>query len=428
LGVRLHELVLLLGEQIHSRTRVQSIAHECGLSLATLALDGAPRDWWSELLRKAREARRLGGLLAALRRELPAWSSSIGEPEEWTLPRSGRSSHQPGGKFDPYWDIGREVLEQRHLEQLDDGQTPVVVAAPWGYGKTWYIERLRARFRSSSQATRALRAHADLFRINRDRASLLEQFAREIVKQSGGSWSSASKSWDVGSMGESLDAIWCSQILVPFEGKVLLTLDIPEEFWAHPAREEFFALVRTWLNNPDDPWGRLRIMVAYSTTPALWSREPTQSPLSVLPSELPDFSAAEILTLAARYELDWSEREVGLLREQTGGYPRLCTEFLHHCWAHREKSPESLLAEAAMPGGLLYQLVERHADALRSNGLASDLIAIGGNTGARPKTSESFNALHAAGFIRHVNGGASGEGRFELRFPLIRSVLKWWRH
>jgi len=118
-----------------------------------------------------------------------------------------------------------------------------------------------------------------------------------------------------------------------FDGEAMLVLELPDQFWDNPRQGAFFALLRAW-STAAPPWNRLRLLVAYSTTPSVWSGNPADSPFSVRPVMIEDWSDAEILTAAAMHDgVIANSATVKHVKQLVGGHPYLVRFVLHDAQA-----------------------------------------------------------------------------------------------
>jgi hypothetical protein len=120
------------------------------------------------------------------------------------------------------------------------------------------------------------------------------------------------------------------------EARLVWGLDEVDRLFSHPFGGEVFALFRSWHNeralDPEGPWSRLTLAIAYATEAHLFINDPNQSPFNVgTRLVLEDFTREEVVALVGRYreaapsmagDPDIVSRLVALV----GGHPYL----LHH--------------------------------------------------------------------------------------------------
>ncbi|MGL6281504.1 MAG: AAA-like domain-containing protein, partial [Microcoleaceae cyanobacterium] len=96
--------------------------------------------------------------------------------------------------------------------------------------------------------------------------------------------------------------------------------------------EDFLGLLRAWHEESKRRaiWQKLRLIMVHSTEVYI-PMNINQSPFNVgLPIELPEFTPDQILELARRHDLDWSNIEVEQIMSLIGGHPYLIRMALYH--------------------------------------------------------------------------------------------------
>jgi len=109
---------------------------------------------------------------------------------------------------------------------------------------------------------------------------------------------------------------------------LVLALDEVDRLFSLPFGSEFFGLLRSWHNrrslDPDGPWHRLTVALAYALEAHLFITDPNQSPFNVgIPLALSDFTPAELAELAQGTGAD-----IERLHAWLGGQPFLCRRAL----------------------------------------------------------------------------------------------------
>ncbi|MGL5058518.1 MAG: AAA-like domain-containing protein [Microcoleus sp.] len=122
-------------------------------------------------------------------------------------------------------------------------------------------------------------------------------------------------------------------ILPQIDSPLILALDEIDRVFQYPdIAEDFLGLLRAWHEESKrrDIWKKLRLIVVHSTEVYI-PMNINQSPFNVgLPIDLPEFDRQQILDLAGRHNLNWSEAEVGELMAIVGGHPYLVRVALYH--------------------------------------------------------------------------------------------------
>ncbi|MGE5656247.1 MAG: AAA-like domain-containing protein [Actinomycetota bacterium] len=143
-------------------------------------------------------------------------------------------------------------------------------------------------------------------------------------------------------------------LLPQIDSPLVLGLDeIDRVFQYTDIAEDFLGLLRAWHEESKrrDIWKKLRLIVVHSTEVYI-PMNINQSPFNVgLPIELPEFKAEQVLDLAKRHQLNWSEREVTNLMALVGGHPYLVRVALYHI-SQQKLTLEELTENAGTEAGV----------------------------------------------------------------------------
>ena len=176
------------------------------------------------------------------------------------------------------------------------------------------------------------------------------------------------------------------EILTPSAVPLVWALDEVDRLFVCSFGSDVFGLFRSWHNDrayePDGPWGKLTLVIAYATEDHLFITDTNQSPFNVgtrLP--LADFTAEQVAELNTRYGSPLeSEYDIARLYALTGGQPYLTRRALDHLaqrdqWQHRYQSGKgaSRAAHTFRQVGLQgASLSEIEAEADRDEGVFGD--------------------------------------------------------
>ena len=152
------------------------------------------------------------------------------------------------------------------------------------------------------------------------------------------------------------------RVLLPQLGNpIVVALDDVDVLFKHPEiATDFLGLIRAWCEKAkhsdgvSDPWYLLKLLVIHSTEVYIPLHQ-HQSPFNVgLSIELPDFTPTQVLTLAKRYGVTWTDAEVANLMALVGGKPNLIRLTLD--WAIGTSAVlSSLLQNATAPTGIYHE-------------------------------------------------------------------------
>lgn len=146
-----------------------------------------------------------------------------------------------------------------------------------------------------------------------------------------------------------------AHLLSQTEGKVVWAMDEADRLFGTDFADDFYGLVRSWHNRralePDGPFARLALVIAYSIEAHLFIQDIHQSPFNVgLRIPIKDFGLAETAELASRYAINLNPDGLCRVHELTGGQPFLSRRALE-CLAEGSYSLESLSQTAADEDG-----------------------------------------------------------------------------
>jgi hypothetical protein len=126
-------------------------------------------------------------------------------------------------------------------------------------------------------------------------------------------------------------------LLEQLDTPLVLGLDeVDRVFPYQKTADEFFALLRSWFEAARSGdrssifWEKLRLVIVHSTEVYI---PKNQSPFNVGVSiNLTEFNFKQVLDLAQRYKLNWTEVQVQQLMDVVGGHPYLVRKALYHIY------------------------------------------------------------------------------------------------
>jgi DNA-binding SARP family transcriptional activator len=116
-------------------------------------------------------------------------------------------------------------------------------------------------------------------------------------------------------------------------GHITWVMDEVDRIFDREYTDDFFGLVRSWHNRtalePDGPFARFSVVIAYATEAHLFIKDINQSPFNIgRKVAVRDFSSAEVSELASRYGVDLSADQTKQLFQLTSGHPFLTRRAL----------------------------------------------------------------------------------------------------
>jgi DNA-binding SARP family transcriptional activator len=208
------------------------------------------------------------------------------------------------------------------------------------------------------------------------------------------------------------------------EGRLVWGIDSTDRLFSCDFRSEVFGLFRSWHNqaalDPDGPWARLTLVMAYASEAHLFITDPNQSPFNVgTRLELTDFTSEETADLHRRYQTPLNvDGDLPRFHALCEGHPFLIQSGLHLAAA---SGGEAFVERLARDVDSESSPFADHLRRLRAL-LARDpdlCEAVREVLRGRPCPSpESFYRLRSLGFLRGETAGAAA-----LRCPLYDAYL-----
>ncbi len=119
------------------------------------------------------------------------------------------------------------------------------------------------------------------------------------------------------------------EVLRVSESPAVWGLDGVDRLFSYSFGTEVFELIRSWHNerafDPDGPWSRLTVVIAYATEPHMFITDPNRSPFNVgIRLQLVDFTMEQVSTLNRRHGSPVkSTADLERLVAMVGGHPYL---------------------------------------------------------------------------------------------------------
>jgi hypothetical protein len=324
---------------------------------------------------------------AEIRAEIPA-SEPAGHPIAPPQP--------PGAAYDPRWYVPRDREERAALNYLDFPGTPAVLFGPQGAGKTWLLHRCLAEVESR----RGCKSVVVSFRLLKHGS--LDELVQSLSEQISEACDVSPLSVEAvsrrpgGEMGK-LTRLMDHYVLPGARSGLVLALDDLDLVSGSPFQDDFFALLRSWAENPREPWPRLRLVLALSTTPALLINDPNRSPFNLTsPILLEELSLAQVEELARRYGVGWSGSDLERVMALVGGHPFLIRLLMHGAVLHR--TPLAALLDPVPAGWILAKELGR----IRAWFSKCDLLAVAARIARDPACAvdaDEIDRLTHAGVI-----------------------------
>ncbi|HLV79535.1 MAG TPA: AAA-like domain-containing protein [Chthonomonadaceae bacterium] len=234
-------------------------------------------------------------------------------------------------------------------------------------------------------------------------ATLFETFAEMMIEQLDLDLSLESvwnprRGWNV-----NFDRFLRRDVLGNLSAPLVWGLDEVDRLFGHDFSPVVFGLFRSWHNerslNPDGPWGRLTLAIAYATEAHLFITDLNQSPFNVgTRLALEDFTQGEVQELNRRYGFPLSSpQEVERFCGLVGGHPYLVRRGLQSMTVDGF-TLDTLEADAGREDGIFGDHLRRLLAALSQDaGLCEAVRTV--MKGQACPDAESFYRLRSAGVL-----------------------------
>lgn len=194
------------------------------------------------------------------------------------------------------------------------------------------------------------------------------------------------------------------EVLGRIPGHLVWGLDEVDRLFACEFGGEVFALLRSWHNeralDPDGPWSRLTLAIAYATEAHLFITDVNQSPFNVgTRLALEDFTPEQVDDLNRRHEAPLRNRsELMEFVNLLGGQPYLVRQALHHL-ASGKSNFSAFVAQADRDEGVFGDHLRRILVLLAKDPNLCDIVR-GILRGETCRDATSFYRLRSAGLIK----------------------------
>lgn len=322
--------------------------------------------------------------------------------------------------YDPRCYVPREAEEQVILTGLSNAGSPVVVLGPARFGKTALLSRVLdtacARDAAKGKQSRAVLIELDGFG-EQERLSeqdFLAEIGLRLVQGVEGKDEWLDEAADQpGAAATRLTWLLRSRVLQTVTGRLILAIESADHLSRFGFASNVLGLLRSWAQQRQSPWDRLRITLAVSTQSFDISGSPFFNAATLV--QLQDFDAAQVRALQELYRLPWTEEDRQLLTSVVGGHPFLLRLAMFEC-AMRGVTVREVVEASAGDGGIF----RRHLVDSRDRLEPAQLEAIG-RVLASPAATLDHNTverLGGAGLIRRSGGSTT------LRYPLYASYFQ----
>jgi DNA-binding SARP family transcriptional activator len=337
--------------------------------------------------------------LQEIRPEFPGTSASLTRP-----PARASQMEAEGGAVpleSPFY-IERSTDSEFH-RAIARNDSIVLVKGARQIGKTSLLAR--GLYRARHRGARVILT--DIQKLTESQLESAEALFRTLAEsiddqlglntEVGEAWNH-SRGWNV-----NFERFMRREALADADSPIVWGLDEIDRLFGLPYCKSVFGLFRAWHNerslDPDGPWSRLTLAIAYATEVHLFITDLNQSPFNVgTRLALEDFTPAEVADLNRRYGSPLqTDGDVSRFVKLVGGHPYLVRRGLH-ALAESSESLEAFLARADREDSVFGDHLHRMVSSLRQDGslCAAMREVLQGNPCPNP---ESFYRLQSAGLI-----------------------------
>ena len=249
-----------------------------------------------------------------------------------------------------YFYIERPPIEQQCFEEISSPPSaPIIIKAPEKMGKSSLLARIIQKAKSQGETTVVINFELGEKAFFSNLSAFLHWFCESIIldlskdSQELGTdlqnrlqtyWKLAVRS--IGPKAAVKD--YFEKYLLPqLQQPLTLALEEVDILFEYPEiYKDFFGILRVMSQSGNEQkiWQKLRLVIVHSTE-AYVPMNISESPFNIgIRFELPEFTPEQILDLAKRHQLEWSNTEVEKLRNMIGGHPFLVRLSLYQIARH----------------------------------------------------------------------------------------------
>lgn len=241
---------------------------------------------------------------------------------------------KPPSGYDPNWYIRREEEENLAKFSLIYPSTPVVLQAPFLFGKTNLLQYLLDELRNDATEPATI-ATINLQLIPQESKSSIDMLLKEIATQlvldlfQEQDW--VEKTWRrFGGPLSKMADIMEDYILPRTKNRFVLAIDQADMIAEMCIKNDFFSMLRSWVEECKDSWSRFRLIMAISASPTELVDNLRMSPFNISETiQLKDLEEHQVYELLQKFALNWSEEELLILRRAVGGHPYLLRVLMY---------------------------------------------------------------------------------------------------
>lgn len=250
-----------------------------------------------------------------------------------------RAPQPPGLRYDADWYVRREHEERLALAALNMPGTPAILTSADLCGKSTMIQQLVTTIRQDEAkrgqpvvvaivdfSTLAPGLLADTDLLFRELAQrIVDACERDLRVTDAGDW--VDLAWRrPGTPERKLTVLLQRRVLDPRVARVVVVFDRVDLIIGHAPAHALFRMLREWQDQAgDDPWSRLRLLLAVSSAKMFFeSADPVSEFFNLIAQvQIHNFRPSELMELGRLYDRSWSESDIAQLLDLVDGQPYL---------------------------------------------------------------------------------------------------------
>lgn len=254
------------------------------------------------------------------------------------LPKPIKPSLLPQGSglgYDPNCYIHREEEELLAQERIDRIGGGIVVCGPEQSGKTTFIEYLLKTIKDDN-SQKSVIAKLEINNLNNAHTqsieALLKDFATLLVNAIGGKVDWIESCWNCQMPQINLRQLMELHIfpMISESNRLILVMDKAHVAAKWQEKDNFFSMLRSWLENREGEWYKLRLILSLSISPSELITDYRQSLFNICQQvDMVDFDNKQIQALLTLYKLNWSIEDITALINNVGGHPSLVRSIMN---------------------------------------------------------------------------------------------------
>lgn len=348
------------------------------------------------------------------------WFVAQVKREESREDDSGWVPRSPGAPYEKGWYVDRGV-EVGCLARFQHQWSPLAIQGPHQSGKRSLLVHLLSEQRRLDSRFQIVRLDVSKFpeQCMRSIDAFVIEMARRILCEF--------RVPDVGTMVEqsfgrsgstqaNMNRLMSTRILT-WANRIILSIERAETLRSHAFSHEFFAMLRAWVQAPEDVWSRLRIICTLSTEPGRLESTDTSSFFNIaIPTLVENFTKEQVRKLSDCHRLTLPQDELRFVWELLHGQPFL-TRLLLYSAVEGGRRPSDMVAVGRGEFGPFSPYLQGLRRKLAALGLFDQVRALA-NSSSSELSEDDYCNLYEEGLV------VQDAGKVRLRCSLYEAYFQ----